>query len=242
MAYYNRNYEKLKLNGMKYLNSGNCAKIFYKQGIIVKEYYSETIYRCRLSAPMFDQLKNINHPNFIKLFDIYHDFDLLELMKNKITPFHFLVDAYTAQYYLEDSTNILQKQKDYLLENFRELEKLFNIFTEQGICTGDVKRKNTVIENDRIIMIDPDLFYQSKDSKIFISIANKKNLFHLFQSIFIDYFQEHPYNPDLISEIDFISYMYKKLPNMEITENTIITDEISKNLKYVKKPIDLFKK
>ena len=37
MSYYDRNYKKLKLNDMEYLNSGECAKILYNKEMILKK-------------------------------------------------------------------------------------------------------------------------------------------------------------------------------------------------------------
>lgn len=130
MAYFNRNYQRLKLDDMKYLNSGGCAKVLYDGDIIFKEYYSETILNCRLNVKMFDILKNIKNPHFVELIDIYSDFDFIELFKNIVKILPFIVDAYTAKYYSDNSTNVLLEHKDYILENFRELEMLFKIFTE----------------------------------------------------------------------------------------------------------------
>lgn len=236
MSYYNRNYKKLKLSAMEYLNSGECAKILYNKEMVFKEYYSETILNCRLSEKMFDILKNINNPHFIKLFDIYSDFDFIELLKNKIGILPFIVDAYTAKYYPDNSVNVLLEHKDYILDNFKELEVLFRIFSENMICTDDVKRDNTVIGKDGIVIIDPDLFYTMQSSKEFISTSNKKKLLNLYRSIFIN---------SLKNELNygkFIPFIDSELVNFEIKDNTDVTYEISKKLKYIKKPIELFRR
>ena len=159
MSYYNRNHKKLKVNALEYLNSGECAKILCNKDIVLKEYYSETILNSRLNGKMFDILKNISNPHFIELFDIYSCFDFIELLENKIGILPFIVDAYTAKYYSDNSVNVLLEHKDYILDNFRELELLFKIFSENMICTDDIKRDNTVIGKDGIVIIDPDLFY-----------------------------------------------------------------------------------
>ena len=186
MSYYNRNYKKIKLSAMEYLNSGECAKVFYNKEIIFKEYYSKTRLNCRLSEKMFDILKKINNPHFIELFDIYSDFDFIELLKNKLKILPFIVDAYTAKYYPDDSINVLFEHKDYILDNFKELEVLFRIFSENMICTDDIKKDNTVISKDGIVIIDPDLFYTMQSSREFISALNKKKLLNLFRSILIN--------------------------------------------------------
>ena len=184
---------------------------------------------------MFDILKNINNPHFIELFDIYSDFDFIELLKNKVGILPFIVDAYTAKYYPDNSVNVLLEHKDYILDNFKELEVLFRIFSENMICTDDIKRDNTVIGKDGIVIIDPDLFYTMQSSKEFISTLNKKKLLNLFRSICINFLKEEPNYEKNINFID------SELVNIEVTENTDVTYEIYKKLKYIKKPIELFK-
>ena len=236
MAYYNREYRKIKLDNMKYLNSGGCAKVLYDNNIIFKEYYSEIPLSCKLSIKMFHILKEIDNPHFIELLDIYSDFSLTELIKNKLKILPFTLDAYTAKYYPDDSVNVLQEHKDYILDNFRELEILFKIFTDNMICTSDVKRANAILSKNGIIIIDPDLFYMVKYSKQSISIKNKEKLLDLFRSICIASVTKKHYCGKAISLID------NELVNIRLKENIDITHEISKKLKYVKKPIELFKK
>lgn len=64
-------------------------------------------------------LKNINNPHFIELFDLYSDFNYIELIKNKVGILPFVVDAYTARYYPDNSVNVLLEHKDYILDNLK---------------------------------------------------------------------------------------------------------------------------
>lgn len=61
-------------------------------------------------------------------------------------------------------------------------------------------------------------------------------LLNLFRSICIDEAKQQPHYEKFISQID------TELVNIDITENTDVTYEISKKLRYVKKPIDFFTK
>ena len=236
MSYYDRNYKKLKLNDMEYLNSGECAKILYNKEMILKKYYYSTELNYRLSEKMFDLLKNINNPHFIELIDIYSDFNFIELLKNKMGILSFFVDAYTAKYYPDNSINVLLEHKDFILDNIKELEVLFRTFSENMICTDDIKRDNTVIGKDGIVIIDPDLFYTMESSKEFISILNKKNLLKLFRDIFINSVENKS------NYVNIINFIDNELVNFEVTYNTDVAYEISKKLKYIKKPIELFRR
>lgn len=236
MPYYNRNHKKLILSSMEYLNSGDCAKVLHNKDIIFKEYYSETPFDCRLNEKVFDILKNINNPHFIELFDIYSDFSFIQLLKNKIGIFPFIVGAYTAKYYSDNSVNALFEHKDYILGNFRELETLFEIFSENMICTDDIKRDNIIIGKDGIVIIDPDLFYTMESSKEFISTLNKMHLLYLLKSIFINSIKNEP------NYGKFTTSIGNELVDFKITDNTEVTHELSKKLKYVRQPIELFRK
>lgn len=234
MAYYNRSYQKLKLNNMKYLNHGECAKVLCNEEIVLKKYYSETSLHFRLNEEMFDIFKSINNNHFIELFEIYSNFNFFELYMNKAGILSFIVDAYTSRYYPDDSVNVLFEQKDYILDNFRELELLFEIFTENMICADDVKRDNTIMSKNSIIIIDPDLFYITETSKDFLSELNKRKLLNLFENILIK---------SVINEPDYVKYktfIENKFDSIEVTDKTDITYEISKKLKKIKKPIELF--
>ena len=204
--------------------------------MILKKYYYSTELNYRLSEKMFDLLKNINNPHFIELIDIYSDFNFIELLKNKMGILSFFVDAYTAKYYPDNSINVLLEHKDFILDNIKELEVLFRTFSENMICTDDIKRDNTVIGKDGIVIIDPDLFYTIESSKEFISILNKKNLLKLFRDIFINSVENKS------NYVNIINFIDNELVNFEVTYNTDVAYEISKKLKYIKKPIELFRR
>lgn len=236
--YYNRDRQRLRLkrSELEYLNSGENAKVLYNNDIVLKEYFFDTDTDFRLNPEMFDIMKDIDNPNFIKLLEIYSDFDLLELLKNRMKVLPFITDAHIAKYYVDDAVNVLYTSKDYILDNFRELEILFNIFTDNSIATDDVKRKNAILNSRRIIIIDPDSFYITKSSKEVLTLQNKKKLLHLFRSICLDGTTNQSNSGDLITWID------TELTNIPVTASTDVCYEISKKLKYARKPIDIFKK
>lgn len=102
------------------------------------------------------------------------------------------------------------------------------------ICADDVKRDNTIMSKNSIIIIDPDLFYITETSKDFLSELNKRKLLNLFENILIK---------SVINEPDYVKYkafIENKFDSIEVTDKTDITYEISKKLKKIKKPIELF--
>lgn len=234
MGYYNRDGERVKnpKKGMKYLNSGQCAKVFYDGNSIFKEYYFETRFSCRLSPEIFEELKDIHNVHFVELFDIYTHLTFIDLFLYQNRKISFVTDAYTAKFYENSGINILYQPISYVLDNFRELEQLFDIFSSLSIEVNDVKRDNLVMDTNKIVLIDPDCFVRANSSQETIAIGNKRSLFYLFQSMYLLETLHQFHNQEITSQIS--SY----LTNIQVTEHTDITHEISKQLKLVKKSID----
>ena len=236
MAFYTRDRRNFVSNYMDYLDFGSCADVFYDGDIIFKKYYPQTLNDCRLSVEMFDILKTIDNPHFIELLDIYHDYNFIEKLKSIIGLLPFSVDAYTAKYYSDNSIDVLLEPKDYILENFRELELLISIFNENGICVRDLKRANTIIGKQGIVVIDPDLFYISSSSVEEISKLNRNWLLGLLRDIVYHSLLNKANCKENTNFLDL------ELFNFGVTGYTDITDYLSKKMKYIKKPLELFKK
>ena len=220
---------------MKYLSQGDCGEVSYNDEIILKEYFGFINNSYRIKEKVFDILKSIDDKHLIELYDIYTAKNKIKIFFGKLLQCQFKVDYYTAKYYSDNSVNVLNEPKEYLLENLFELQKLFNILTENNICTKDVKRANTIIGKEGIVIIDPDLFYIVDSSDAFLRQMNKKNLFELYNSILINSLEDDIYYQKNVNIIRSL------LENIKITGKTDVTHEISKTLKYVNKPKELFK-
>ncbi len=247
MAYYNRDLKRLKIKRKKleWLNQGNCAKVFRYGDKVLKEYFPDTGRGSRLKPEVFDILRHIDNDNFMKLYEIYSDMDFFEMLiylveknlyKEEDDCDIFQVDCSLAKYYPSDPIHILEESINYVLENFRQLDSLFDIFTDNGIRTDDIKRENCVLNTNGIVIIDPDCFKISKDSIRDVRIHNKKNLLHLLKSICCDNVGDYKNFGKIKDNINGF------LDEADIKENTDIAYEISNKLKYVKKPIDYFRK
>ena len=250
MAFYNRSGKKLNLDfdGMESLTGGGCSTVYHNEDIIFKKYHPHIRKEIRLTPEGFDFFKNINNPHFIKLYDIFCDYDFFELISFYLRRELFKVDGYTAKFYSDDSVNVLLEYKDYLLDNLRELEDLFNFFSDNRVYLDDIKRANTILGKNGIVIIDPDLFvinaslrdvmdcdvYSLIGHRCSINLQNKKALVHLINDIF---------SCCLYGMSDSDNYLKADaFFNFEIREDTDITSEVSKRLQYVKKPIDYIEK
>ncbi len=120
------------------------------------------------------------------------------------------------------------------MDNLRELELLFQLFTINQICTNDVKRANTILTEESIVIIDPDLFLFSQDSQKELSILNKKNLLYLLKDICLKSLK----GVSLRDYQKISAFLSNELATTFVDEDTDISYEMSKRLKYVKKPIE----
>lgn len=218
---------------MKYLSQGDCGEVSYNDEIILKEYFEFINNNYRIKEKVFDILKSIDDKHLIELYDIYTAKNKIKIFFGKLLQCQFKVDCYTAKYYSDNSVNALNEPKEYLLENLFELQKLFNILTENNICTKDVKRANTIIGKEGIVIIDPDLFYIPKEKEN-VALINQLNLLSLFKSICLA-------SIDTKRDLDSIlKYLEKEVLDFNLTEKTDISYEISKKLKYRRCPKDIF--
>ena len=218
---------------MKYLSQCDCGEVSYNDEIILKEYFGFINNSYRIKEKVFDILKSIDDKHLIELYDIYTAKNKIKIFFGKLLQCQFKVDCYTAKYYSDNSVNALNEPKEYLLENLFELQKLFNILMENNICTKDVKRANTIIGKEGIVIIDPDLFYIPKEKEN-VALINQLNLLNLFKSICLA-------SIDTKRDLDSIlKYLEKEVLDFNLTEKTDISYEISKKLKYRKCPKDIF--
>ena len=233
LAYYNQEGKKFKAKNMQFLKCGGCSEVFHNNSIIFKKYYKNCKSIYRLTDDMFNILKDIHDPNFIELIDIYKKMNLIERFYYSKEDL-FNVDAYMAKYYIEDDTNVLYESISYLLDNFRKLDILFDIFSNNAILTDDIKRPNTIINKDGIVIIDPDLFYICKDKNL--KLWNKQNLLKLCRGIC----KKSLSNEDNYEIIN--ANINHELTNFSVDNDTDVAYELSRKLKGYKRPIDYLSK
>lgn len=237
MKFINEKGKKINLNNYTFLNNGKCANTYHNNTLVFKEYNKDTISEFKISKDVFDILKDIDNPNFIKLYDTYMLTTLFERILYSLNAICFSIDAYTAKLYQKENINPLYINKEYLLYNLSEIEKLLNLISSLGIKVDDIHTGNTVYTKDRIIIIDPDFFKLSHTSESRIKSWNKRNVLVLFQSMIED--SKELKCKDRKALLDWFDDNFSV---SKVTEDINITYNIAKQLKYVKKPIDIIRK
>lgn len=216
----------------KSVHHGECAHIYRISGYLAfKKYYAYLSGKCRITEDIFKALKSLKHGNLVNLEEYFYeniDSDL--------------IDAYTYDYIESEDVNILEMDKDFTLFNLEQLEELFELFTSLNIKTKDVKAANSVMTSDKIILIDPDCFsfYLSSDKEQLRSI-NRRELLDLFITLYSKKISVCNNVYDL-RDVVKAKMMVLDLFDKNLVSNKSVTDEVSKKLKYYKRPIDYFKK
>lgn len=219
----------------EYIDSGGCGIIHRSGDTILKRYYESTENVYRINKKIFDFLKTIDSPNFIQLYDIYTKSNYPKFLLSKVHIIKFRADAYTAKYYKPVDIDPLYYPKEYLLESFLEIEKIINYLSNNRVAADDLKKKNAVLTDDRIVLIDPDLYSFHKDKHGDVNGLNKLHLLYLLKSFLID--------GRCQEDKKLLTKWYKDNYDFNVfSSSDCATDYIANTLKYVKKPVELISK
>ena len=166
-----------------------------------------------------------SHPEVIKtimkldLASFYKIYKLLYDCNNDFS-------GYIMKYYEEEEIDITTMPTDYTLDNLNNINKDIKTITDNGILLKDLHSGNSIINNDKITIIDVDnsMFYCDEN----LLKKNIQLIYSLFKEIYIDHIEKsHLVTLDELRTI-------RKLFNYD---NSIYNE--LKNYKY---PIDYIKK
>lgn len=233
MGLYNKSFGKLDVNldELERINEDivTNAFIYRYRDIILKKYWYCTEYA--ISDDVFDRLCNIDNDNFIKLYELFtiipdNEYEKMYARYQSGRKF-FCKDGYTAKYYQPDPINPILEPSTYLIKSIEELKALVDTLSNSKIMMTDTKVENTIIQNNGIIIIDPDYYKISNQSIEVIKKHNYKELLQLLKTIFAHYVG--------MKKTDIL-----KLFNEGENSNSLETIcDIEKRLRKVKRPIDL---
>ena len=218
---YDVNLNPVLLKEETYLVSGNCAKVYREDNYIKKVYYEYCLEKNRIDKKVYEIIKKIDSSYMLKIHDLYHDYFKKHIM------------GYLADYYKPDTVNILEEDIYYTLDNLHNIKQLFDELASYFIKVDDVKILNAIIQKDKIVLLDPDLYRIVNCSEEDCIKHNDYELINLFKSIYkeslttnLSQFKENPY---------FI------LDDLFKVDSDNIEDEIAKKLTKYKYPIEYFK-
>ena len=203
----------------KKINQGSTATIYRKNDVILKQYYYFAEPRYLIKEDLFYTLKEINHPNLMKLY---------RLLKN-----NDIIEGYICQFIKSTDTKIVERSLSYTLDNLHDLSKLIEIFNQLSILINDATAYNIIMQENKMVIIDPNSYkidYSLSYERI--SINNKKQLLEYIKSLYLSCYTGYAFD------------YYRKINNLfnfKIKSDTNLCDELSKRL-VCKKPIDVLKK
>lgn len=220
-----------------YFKVGGCAYIYVIDDLVLKEYNKFTSADLRIDYEIIKVLKNINSNNFIKIMDILFSEEKINEEELENMPFlsrKHIVDAYTYKFIPEKKLDISILPKDYFLNNVEGLEKLFDEFNELKMVLSDIKPYNTIINDENIVILDPDhyMFYDENDKTIswdFLAMRNKRLLLRLLRRL-------------LIEDKTILQVRVDDLLSDDLLIEKDMTSAIAKKLKNHKRPIDYLRK
>lgn len=231
--YYNLDGRKTVVNTRKFsfFDSGSNAMALKNGDKVLKLYNWNTLPDKRINPLVFEYLKTVNSPSFIKFIDAY----LFDLPSEGSKKEDLVIDFYLAKYYQTRDFNVLNVDKDYLLDSFREFDRLgTDEFALHRLAFNDLLVNNTVCTSDGIVIIDPDDYcFLNVDIDI-IKHHNKRALWLLFIYFCIAGLSR-------AFELTEVSHTPFELMSFSVTSKTDIAFEMSNLLNRCRKPIDYFR-
>lgn len=156
---------------------GGASHIFRSDGVLLKVFHlvdgkSMSV----LSEDNFDLISKIKHDNFIDLIERYH----------RVPKSSDFVEAYTYHEIVGKTYEFVECDTEFCIDQLNKLLTLVDYFSELGIKISDVSAENTVVLENRIVLIDPDLYVYVGTSKNVTSF-NRNQLLFLILSYFYSY-------------------------------------------------------
>ena len=153
MLFYDQNNKEVNfsLEKGRYLNSGNFGDAMLFGDVVLKlftGYHTEEEKNNTLN--ILRELSKLDFNNIYEILNFYFDKD------GKFR-------GYLSRYYQNNpSIDILTMPKDYFLDNYYALVRDFNLLHQNGIKPQDIGSRNSVLTDDRIMLVDADFFYKDE--------------------------------------------------------------------------------
>lgn len=169
MILYNEKNKKVEITS-KMFDRGHCAEIHkINDQVCAKIYYDDCSFENRIYKSMYEDLKTIKSDYLVKLYQLlYKDLN------------HEIIRGYIMKYYIDNPLIFLYKEVEFALSMMEEHLKLIDQLSERNIIVEDLSRENIVYSDDKVIIIDPDLFYHNYEDPYEINLCNLLNYRKLF--------------------------------------------------------------
>lgn len=169
MVLYNEQNKKMQITS-KMFDHGHCAEIHkINNQVCAKIYYDECFFGNRIYKSMYEDLKTIKSDYLVKIYQLlYQDLN------------QEIIGGYLMKYYIDNPLVFLYGKVEFTLSMMEEHLKLMDQLANKHIIVDDLSRKNIIYTDDKIIMIDPDLFSHNYEDGYEIFRCNLLNYHHLY--------------------------------------------------------------
>jgi len=216
------------------IGSGACGTVYkYDLEWVLKYYNEDCSSRNRLKKEIYDITKEINSPYIAEIDKLLFK-KRVESLSDDIYITNS-IDAYTCSYIKPDKIDILTVSKDYIIDNIRELSDVFLEFSDRGVRALDVKEGNVIIQNDKVTLIDLDLFYKACTQIDILEIENYRTLMKLFEELMLSSAICYSYGKEIENGIYQLFDVVHKPSDIEDMQ------EVLKYLNKYQYPIDAIK-
>ena len=138
-------------NDFSEFKEGSCAKIYKKENLLLKVYKNECKYANRISTSVFEYLRSVDIPNFVRLCDSFYTY-------RGIWNYFLKMDAYTLFFDGNAIPSLLDSSVEYFMDMVVMLEKVVPILSKYGILLWDGNAYNLLFTKNNVVILDPDGF------------------------------------------------------------------------------------
>lgn len=169
-------------------NYGGCGDIYFcNYDEVLKIYYHTCSDKNRLKKYTYDIIRELNNTHIASVNELLFENQINEIFLDENDIFKkYSIDAYTCEYIKPDDLDILTTPTNYILENMYEISKILSYFASKNVKAYDMKASNTILQNDKMVLIDLDCWRRVDIEEFALNKINQRMLITLLQSLFSD--------------------------------------------------------
>ena len=184
MEYYNHEGMLVEYNhhGKKKTFQGCCGKVYAFDDYIFKKYFYSTEDKYRIHYEIFQILNSLCDRHLMEINELLikkRKYNLKISVEDNFK--NRSIDAYIAQYYKSDNSNILERNINFILEMLNEFETLIETISLEQILLVDIQPKNVIVQENNMVIIDWDQFFKVSYEYEKLINTNLYYIVYLFQ-------------------------------------------------------------
>ena len=154
-------YNNLDLSELELIGSGSFGEVYKCDDLAIKIYDSAT-YDCdNIHIDIFEDLRDIDLPGFLKLVD----YSTVMCRKEKLSKKRDynvdekeVINAYSSKFIEASKEKMIDKPIEYTLNTLYEFKKVLDELNKRKILISDPHNENVIINDNNLVIIDPDLY------------------------------------------------------------------------------------